>query len=216
MRECSAFLVALSLAAGCDGTNGESAAAHGPGLEAAARSDEQSCAAQMARAFYVQATQVDYSYPARSPEELLKRSSLVLRGRAISLGGSVPATPLSSEDVDTALKLEVEHVYRGAVEPGQPLYVTMSRSPAITDRDLASLAGRIPDVALTLFLIASDSKPVGAPGGARVFRLASPQGFLVASPCGVAQALVSEPLFEADIDSAEALHEAMLRLPSEP
>jgi hypothetical protein len=231
MRKCSGLLIAAACWVACDvpdegatergalgpaeqTTNTPTSSASGPD---AGLGLDGTCTVRTAAKFYMEATQVDYDYEPRSPEELLKRSSLVVRGRVVGIGESSPETPLSASDVETALKVQVEHVYRGTVQQGQPLYVVMARSPIVTRQDLEARARMIPDASVTLFLGATKSRPSELSEGGRVLRPSSPQGFLISTDCGIAQPLDAKPLFSGDVNSTEALHAAMLRLvPSDP
>lgn len=227
MQKAALRLLTSSLMLACAG--GESP----PGAEGAPRSAERSfaapadgsnnatmeqtdCQVEAARQFYAQVSPGDYDYDPLPPDELLARSKLVVKGRVVDIVQSLPTGGLSSLAIGSALKVEIDHTYRGTVQPDVPAYVVLEWDPELGPYQFDVLRASIPDVEVTLFLVGSRNRASDAVEGGPVLQPTSPQGLVLASSCGVGQALVGERLFPTEVDSADALHAAMLALPADP
>ncbi|MEY4514061.1 MAG: hypothetical protein RLZZ450_6183, partial [Pseudomonadota bacterium] len=155
---------------------------------------EGECSATAKAKLLWRATQVLYDYTALSPTQLVERSHQVVRGRVESLTAGSPRSAV--------LSVTVDKVYKGPAKDGDQLLVSLSKSEAVTERDLEDLGSRLRDASVTLFVYEDDD--VSDQPGRRNWPT-SPQGLIVAAACGVQPALTRENPFGEAVNSDAAL-----------
>lgn len=148
------------------------------------------CAAISASQLLRDATQVDYDYKPLSAAALIEKSTLIVRGRLESM-----STSDSGNLPRAVFAVNVADAYKGDAKPGDTVKVVQARSSIVTAEDLAKISRDFPDVSITLFVFPSESD-----GG---YLLASMQGLVTASDCGVEQPFGDTPIFESASSAAE-------------
>lgn len=168
--------------------------------------DTEACSVEAAVQRFKRASQVDYDYEPSSPAALYERSAIVARGRITAVRAGVPEqTTPSSASPTHDVTFTLDEVYKGAIMPRNRLRFSIVSAPVVTEAERDALLTLPEDVSVVAFL-------AFGPGAGSVLRVASPQGLLVASSCGVAGALDSLPLFDAQVQSLAQLDAALRAL----
>lgn len=183
------------LVLGCAGTTQELEDRAGSERKSAA-AEVGACAAARAKKLVWDATQITYDYQPLTAAALIERSTSIVRGRLTSLSARNGAGVGGERTVFT---VKVEDVYKGDARPGEIVNVLQARSPSVTDETLAEIERELPEVSLTLFVFPSEVD--------QGYLLASMQGLVVASDCGVEQPFGDAPIFaeagsDAEFDAA--------------
>lgn len=164
---------------------------------ATANDPNAACPTTTKAKLFWQATQVLYDYTALPPEELIKVSNQVVRGRVKTLSAGGPQS--------TVLTVTVDKVYKGPAKAGDTVQASLSKSPVVTEKDLKDLSSRLQDTSVTMFIYEDD---VDDQPGLRNW-IYSPQGLLVSADCGVSSVLITESLFDQTVNTASSLDTAI-------
>lgn len=179
--------------------------------------DAPACSVHDAAQRFKRASQVDYDYEPSTPEALFARSLIVARGRITAVRTGVPEQTTPSTVTPTLdVELALQDVYKGATTPGNRVRFSIVSAPVVSEAERNALLTLPEDVSVVAFLtnVPGASDPPSTTSGS-VLRVTSPQGLVVASPCGVSPTLDSLPLFDAQVRSLTQL-DAVLRASNAP
>jgi hypothetical protein len=166
--------------------------------ERAANNANEACSTASASRFFWDATQVTYDFQPQSGESLAAAATAVVRGHLSALRLAPPRpTP---DDEAVLVELTIDRAYKGTLAVDAKVVVRLAKAGSVDTARVLSAA--LPTDEVTLFL-------AELAAGDASYGLASPQGLLVSSDCGVEQPLTELPLFPAEVDSSAELDAAL-------